>query len=82
MRDEFLRLYLFNNTIFKIRLCTNDLNVKVESAKNLLYSTMDHFKGTIKNEYVPLYDFGRKLTNLNTIFKYVNFKDKFNHALG
>lgn len=52
-------------------------------AKELLISTLSHFKGTIRID--PLaepYDFGRKMTTLQTNFKFVNFKDKFNYALG
>jgi hypothetical protein len=43
MKDEFLRLYLFNNTILKLRLKKNDINVNTTNAKNLLYTTIKQF---------------------------------------
>lgn len=71
MKDEFLRLYLFNNTVLKVRLCKNDFDINIDAAKNLLFTTISQFKGVIKNEILSAsYDFGRKLTHLNTIFKY------------
>lgn len=82
MKDEFLRLYLFNNTVLKVRLCKNDFDINIDAAKNLLFTTISQFKGVIKNETLSSpYDFGRKLTHLNTIFKYENFKTKFQYTV-
>lgn len=49
MKDEFLRLYLFNNTVLKVRLCKNDFDINIDAAKNLLFTTISQFKGVIKN---------------------------------
>lgn len=83
MKDEFIRLFLFSNTILRLRLSSKDPDIKVNMAKELLMSTLGHFKGTIRVD--PLndpYDLGRKMGTLQTNFKFVNFKDKFNYALG
>lgn len=77
MKDEFLRLFLFNNTIFKLRLNENDPTLNVTEANNLLYNITNWFQGTIEHSISPHQIlFEKKLTNLSTLFKFVNFKDK------
>jgi hypothetical protein len=82
MKDEFLRLYLFNNTLLRLRLNNKDPSVRVGAAKDLLLSTLDRFKGTIRLDTInSSYDVGRRLTTLQTMFQYPNFKTKFDYSL-
>lgn len=83
MKDEFIRLFLFSNSILRLRLSSKDPIINVNLAKELLITTLNHFNGTIRVDSIPTpYDFGRKMTTLQTNFKFVNFKDKFNYGLG
>ena len=53
MEDDFLRLYLFNNTIVRLKLNELDGIINVNEANNLLLKIITEFKGTIKGEMVP-----------------------------
>jgi len=81
MDDEFLRLFLFNNTIFTIKLSSKSTEANIKNTETFISSLMNEFRGAIKlSSAAEPYDFGRKLTTLTTAFKYKNFIDKFEYG--
>lgn len=77
MKDEFLRLYLFNNTIFKVKLSSRDVFPMTKARKELL-KIIDSYKGSIQHARLEFpIKFTARFTTLSTLFKYENFKSKF-----
>jgi hypothetical protein len=78
MKDQFFRLFLFNNSIFRVSLDENKGFLNFKPAKTVFLKLTQDYKGSI--EYVRLerpIAFGNRATRMLTYFKYPTFRDKF-----
>ena len=76
VNDEFFRLFLYGNTIVKVKIeRSEEQRAKWEASEDLFTKIIGQFKGTIDMAYLESpWDLSKKLSSLNTIFKYKDFR--------